>query len=223
MTSAFQSPPSPEPAVPDAEEVEAVTREILSRPEFQQGALEDWVEYAGRLILNGLTSVADWAEAHPTLRWVVAALLVALLLLLVGHMLYTIGKGIPSGRGIRQLGLSRAGAWKILEGKARSWEEALQLARQELAGGNLYQAVWIGHRLLLGLLDQKGALRFLKWKTNSDYLKECTSKANGCRLLKDFTLAYDDVVYAHRRASRHRIEELLNQIDELLKGPAFSR
>ncbi|MEE8587081.1 MAG: hypothetical protein V3T83_19745 [Acidobacteriota bacterium] len=222
MKSALQNPHPPDGAVPDAEKVESVTREVLSRSEFQQGVFEDWIEYAGSLLWNRLSSLADWAEAHPTLRWVVAALLVAQLLLLVGHMLYTIGKGIPSGRSIRQLGLSRAGAWEILDGKARSWEEALRVARRALAGGDLYQAVWIGHRLLLGLLDQKGALRFLKWKTNSDYLKECSSQADGYRLLRDFSQAYDDVVYAHREASSHGIEELLNQIDEILKGPAFS-
>ena len=41
------------------------------------------------------------------------------------------------------------------------------MARDELKEGDVRRAVWIAHRVLLGLLDEQGAIKFAGWKTNS--------------------------------------------------------
>ena len=85
-----------------------------------------------------------------------------------------------------------------LQGEAGSFDEAVAMVRAALAKDDRHRAVWILHRLLLGVMDRKGALSFSGWKTNKDYLRECRRDHPDYPLLSELTLAYDHIVYAHR-------------------------
>lgn len=204
-----------DPNPPAAAEIEQSVDEILRRPEFQGDALTNWVGDMVRWVLDALGSLGGWAAANPTGRWILIVVLSLILAALLAHMGWTIWRILPKRGG---LSLSRAGKpWKTLEGRAASWPEALQLARRALSRGDLYGAVWISHRMLLGVLDERGAVEFANWKTNRDYLRECRGHEEGRRLLDRLSQAFDQIVYAHRHAPRGELEGLLNQVDEFYR------
>ncbi|HSR70112.1 MAG TPA: DUF4129 domain-containing protein [Acidobacteriota bacterium] len=214
MTSTVMQPqPASEP--PPPAEIEKAVEEVFLRPEFAKDPLSDWLGQAIDWLWDQLSSLAGWAEANPTGRWVLIVVLSLILVALLAHIAWTIWRILPQ-RQDQRIGVAGT-PWKTLEGKAASWKEALQLARRALQRGDLYQAVWISHRLLLGVMDERGLLQFARWKTNRDYLKECRQKGQGYRLLQDLSEAYDQIVYAHRPAAQGRLQGLLNQVDEFYR------
>lgn len=100
---------------------------------------------------------------------------------------------------------------QVTQGVAVTFREGMDLALAALQQGDLRQALWIGHRLLLVRLDERGAIRFADAKTNGDYLRECPE--NG--LLDELTDLYEQVVYGHRPASSDRVSALLAAVDRL--------
>jgi len=183
--------PPTEPGKPTAEEVEALTREILSRPIFERAPREPslWERFMDWL--NSL-SLGNGSGFDPDLLTI---LLWVVVIAAVGFLLYALINQISAGNKTAVNG--RAGATVALEGAAETWEEAIDLVDQALARGDRHRAVWILHRLVLGLLDERGELTFARWKTNSDYLAEVPAKAEHRDLLEALTRAYEAIVYAH--------------------------
>lgn len=207
----------PPPDMPPPAEIEKAVEEVFNRPEFGGDPLTDLMQQGIGWIWDQVKTLADWAQANPTGRWILMVVLSLILAALLAHIAWTIWQILP-GRQSRRL--SAAGSpWKTLEGKAASWKEALELARRALQEGDFYRAVWISHRLLLGVMDERGLLQFAGWKTNRDYLDECRQKGQGYRLLEDLSAAYDQIVYAHRPAAEERLRGLLSQVDEFYRQP----
>lgn len=203
------------PYQPPPEEIERAVEEILRRPEFRGDPLSNWVQDMVRWIFDALGSLAGWAQANPTGRWILVVVLSLILVALLAHMGWTIWRILPKRESRR---LHQAGRpWKTLEGKAASWSEAFELARRALARGDVYGAVWVSHRMLLGVLDERGLVQFARWKTNRDYLRECSDRGEGYSLLRELSEAFDQIVYAHRPAAEGRLEGLLNQVDEFYR------
>ncbi|HSR53720.1 MAG TPA: DUF4129 domain-containing protein [Acidobacteriota bacterium] len=206
-------PNAPNP--PAAADIERSVDEILRRPEFQGNALANWFSELLQWVFDSMASLSGWANANPTGKWILTAVLLLILAGLLAHIGWTIWQILPKRGGTS---LRRAGQpWKTLEGRVASWPEALQLARRALSRGDFYSAVWISHRMLLGVLDDKGALEFAGWKTNRDYLRECRGHEEGYKLLDRLSQAFDQTVYAHRPAPRGELEGLLNQVDEFYR------
>lgn len=217
MTSQTATPAQPG-EIPSQEEIDAAVRETLSQPEFRQDDFVEWWTYLIDVLKEIVRDLSEWAEAHPVLKWISVAVLSAITIILIGHIVYSIVQALPARRGAPRFSLSDRSVWKILEGKARNWDQALGLARDALGRGDLYQAIWIAHRLLLALLDQKGLLQFQKWKTNGEYLSECRRGGEGAALLDSLSRAYDKTVYAHEPSSGSRISDLLDRLDEFKKS-----
>ena len=207
-TSELQRVPAPE-AIRDA------TREVLNRPEFS--APSSWHEMLISLlnaIGEWLKSLTSWSAENPDLARILAIVLVLVSLALLAHILYlALGDLLPFGRR-KATAPTRPAQWEILEGAARTWREALEVARRMLEQGDTRRAIWIAHRVMLGLLDERGMVRFAGWKTNSHYLRECAKDAPGYATFAELTEAYEQAVYAQRVTAPSSAESLVRRVDQ---------
>jgi hypothetical protein len=206
------------PQIPAPETIRSVTREIISRPEF--AAPPPWDEVLLSLLKLGrewLEALASWSAANPELARI---LFIGAVLVLVGclaHLLYlALGDLLPFKRG-KDAAAHRRSRWEILEGTATNWREALEVARRMLKEGDHRRAIWIVHRVFLGMLDEQGAIQFAGWKTNSHYLRECAGSHPWYVTFAELTDAYERAIYAHRAAVASSIEGLVLRIDRMCK------
>lgn len=206
---------------PNPDRIREVTRDILSLPEFSEGS--SWPEFIYWLlqaVRDWLNSVEPWSKSNPDLARVVVIVLVLLFLACLAHILYlTLGDLLFFGRK-RESELSRGSRWEILQGTARDWREALATARSVLAEGNGRRAVWILHRILLGLLHEQGAIRFAGWKTNAHYLRECARNHPWYSTFAELTDLYEQAIYARRAAVPSAVEPLFLRVDQWCKETA---
>ncbi|MEE9149276.1 MAG: DUF4129 domain-containing protein [Candidatus Tectomicrobia bacterium] len=202
------------PAVPAAEEIQRVTREILSRPEFQPGAAwRDWMVAFIERVEDVFHQIASWSQAHPTLQWVVFVLLSLVLVLLVVHLVRTVRAEVWRDRHDERRRYAPASSAGSPEGVTRRWDEMLRQVRGAVSQGDGYSAIGLLHRFFLAVLHQRGILTFADWKTNADYLSECPRTHTAYATLADLTQAYERIVYAHRTVPLHTITDLLTQVE----------
>ncbi len=192
------------------EQVREITRAVLERPEFR--AEPSLFE---RYVVPLLQEMLSWFVANPELGFLVRFVLVIALVAALAYIAYVIGREPGSLR----LALTgpRAGSSsrEALDEIAPSWNEAVALARDALAVGDLRRAVWITHRVLLSTLDGMELLVFKRWKTNADYLDECGAAGAEGRLLAELTDAYERVIYAHGKLDRETASLLLGRVESL--------
>jgi hypothetical protein len=203
-------------AVPP-EEVRRTTEEVLARPEFREDPLSSLF---GRLLEWFLEDLPRWSLANPALARVLALVLTLVVLALFTHIVYTFVREFAMIRKRAEAGSSgSAGATAALgEVGARNWQEAIGMARAALDAGDAYRALWIIHRCLLSVLDARGLVRFTRWKTNADYLRECPGDAPAAGLLDEATRAYERVVYAHQGIGSPQATDLLDRVASLAGG-----
>jgi hypothetical protein len=201
--------------IPSPEEIRQVTREILSRPEFQAGApWSEWGKALNEWWADVFRRVVIWSQAHPTARWGAVAVLSVVLLLLLPHLISTLRTAVSRNRHVAPRRYSSpAMGWTALAGVTHHWDEALHTIRLALHEGDGYRAIWLLHRLFLGALDHRGLLAFATWKTNMDYLRECPSTSTAYRLFVDLSQAYEQMVYAHQPVPLHTIAALLTRVE----------
>jgi hypothetical protein len=202
--------------IPPAEKIREATRQILDRPEFAEpspwfhtvidilNAIKEWLDRLG-----------DWSEAHPALARVLFIIALVILLACLVHLLYLALADVLPFRRKRDTPAARPARWEILQGAATNWREALRLARTMIDDGNPRRAVWIAHRVLLGLLDQQGAVKFAGWKTNSHYLGECSRDHPWRAIFAELTELYEQAVYARRQISADAADQLVARVDRL--------
>ena len=202
--------------VPAPEQIREATRAILDRPEFAEPPR--WHQTLWEILLaikEWLDRLGSWSESHPTLARILFIFALLLLLACLGHMLYLALVDVAPFRRRKDKAFGRPARWEILEGAATDWRAALQIARAKLTEGDPRRAIWIAHRVLLGLLDQQGAVQFAGWKTNSHYLSECAHAHPWHSTFTELTDYYEQVVYASRNISADIIEALLSRVDRL--------
>jgi hypothetical protein len=204
--------------IPDAETIRRVTRQVVEQPEFDPPW--PWLERIVSIlktIKDWLDALESWAIANPQSARVLTVLAVLLLVGLLIHLLYlALGDLIPWRRG-GEAQDSRPPRWEILEGKARNWRDGAELALRLLEQGELRRAVWIAHRVLLGLLDERGALKFAGSKTNSQYLSEFPPNHPCYATFAELTRIYEQAVYAQRTAAAAEISRLVNCVEAMTK------
>lgn len=194
------------------EEVRQITKDVLARPEFL--SRPTWTQLLFDRVIQWLGEVARWSSRNPQLSKVLIAVLFVLLVLLIAHIVYTAAREFVS---LRRADAGRRDdqSLRALEGIAESWNDAFRMAGEALNKGDLYRAIWITHRILLSVLDRIGQIRFVRWKTNSDYLRECSNQGEGAAALRELTNAYERVIYAHGDFDRVHARELLAKVQEL--------
>jgi Domain of unknown function (DUF4129) len=199
--------------VPSPEIIREATREILERPEFTEPSRwhEIFLEML-KAIKEWLDALGAWSEANPILARVLFVVALLILLACLAHLLYlALADVLPFGRK-KDTRTARSTRWEILEGTATNWRDALQVARDMLKEGNVRRAVWIAHRVLLGLLDEQGAIKFAGWKTNSHYLGECARSHPWYPTFAELTELYENAVYASRSASANTADALVSRV-----------
>ena len=204
--------------VPDTETIRNVTRQIINQPEFNEPWpwLEKLVAF-GNMIKDWLNRLEAWAAVNPQLARVLAILVVIISLLLLIHLLYLAFGDLMPWKRSRSAAQARSSRWEILQGAATNWREAAELALRLLQEGNLRRAVWIAHRVMLGLLDECGAIKFAGWKTNSYYLRECAASHPWYATFAELTSVYERAVYAHQATAAASIEHLVHRVDAMTK------
>jgi phage shock protein PspC (stress-responsive transcriptional regulator) len=201
-------------SLPPPDTIRAVTREVLAQPEFTEPSrwYEALIEFL-KAIKEWLDGLSAWSEANPTLARVLFVLALLILIACLAHLLYlALADVLPFGRK-RDAKTAPAAHIEILEGVANDWREALQVARRMLAENDPRRAIWIVHRVLLGLLDQQGAIKFAGWKTNSHYLRECAQGHPWYPTFAELSEIYDQAVYARRSTPANIAEALLLRVD----------
>ena len=73
---------------------------------------------------------------------------------------------------------------------------------------------------MLGLLDERGAIKFAGWKTNSYYLRECAASHPWYTTFAELTSVYERAVYAQQATGAALIEPLVHQVDAMTRESA---
>lgn len=204
----LSQPPSPE-------QIRHATQAVLERSEFAEPSR--WYEIviqALKALKNWLDALEGWSQAHPSLARVFFIIALLVLLACLGHLFYLALADVLPFQRKKDRATERSARWDILEGAATNWREALQLARAMLRDGNLRRAIWIVHRVLLGMLDEQGAIKFAIWKTNSHYLAECTRTHPWYGTFTELTDLYEGAVYANRSPSQDTAESMVARVNQ---------
>jgi hypothetical protein len=157
--------------------------------------------------------VSEWSAKNPSAARILIIVLGIILIALLAHIGYTV---ISEFIALRKRNASldvRYHNLPALEGVADNWNDAFALAKTALQSGDLYRAMWITHRILLSVLDIRKAVRFTRWKTNSDYIRECQSGDAAADTLREITDAYERVVYAHGDFDKAQAARLVERVE----------
>jgi hypothetical protein len=194
------------------EQVRQITEQVLARPEFVQSA--SLMQIVTDRLFKWLGDLARWSGRNPHLARLLIIGLSVILLGLIAHIVYTAVREFLSLR--KREGVERRlQPLRALEGVAENWRDAFKLARAALDAGDIYRALWITHRVLLSVLDRTGQIKFVRWKTNNDYLRECGDSGDGAATLLELSSAYESVIYAHDDFESVYAAELLAKVETL--------
>lgn len=194
------------------EQVRQITHDVLSRPEFSDKTT--WTQLVSGHVMRWLDSFARWSARNPDLARLLTFVLMGVLGLLIAHLIYVVVREFGSLRKTDRR-TSHGHLPRALEGVAENWDDAFALARAALDASDLYRTLWITHRVLLSVLDHIGQIKFVRWKTNSDYLHECRDAGAAGATLSEVTAAYERVIYAHTEFDHQRARNLLAQVEAL--------
>ena len=197
------------------DEVRRVTEDVLQNQEFAE-SVDVW-GLAWNAFRNFLIRLSAWAVDNPDMARVVMIVLGIVLALLLLHIAYTVIREFGAMTDDSAAPASRSRPLQALEGVAANWTEAFQLARAALEAGDIYRALWITHRVLLSAMDRMELLRFARWKTNRDYLRECKIDHAASKTLADVSEAYERVVYAHHGIHRDQAASLMNRVEAVVQ------
>jgi hypothetical protein len=204
---------------PGEEAIRRTLEEVLRRPEFQAADNAPWFVRMYELVRDWMRGLQGWSGDHPAQAWLLIAVLSIALVALLTHLIFgALADVLPWNRPAPRPATG-AGPWVVLAGTAATWEEALRHARTALGAGDMRLAVWIAHRVLLGLCDEVGALRFAPSKTNTDYLRECSTDHPWRSTLEGLTAVYDRVVYGQTPAHAPQIEPWLAAVESARQHP----
>jgi hypothetical protein len=195
------------------EKVREITQAVLKRREFQENPNGAWLARLFEGIVNWLKRVSEWSAKHPDSARILIIILGLILIALLAHIGYTV---ISEFIALRKRNASldvRYHNLPALEGVADNWNDAFVLARTALQSGDLYRAMWITHRILLSVLDIRKVVRFTRWKTNSDYIRECQSSDAAADTLREITEVYERVIYAHGDFDKEQAARLVERVE----------
>lgn len=184
--------------IPTAAEVQNAVAHVYARPEFQER--HTWQEW---LLARAARALA-WISEHlrflgamrhtsPVVFYLIVAWLVAALLALVGHIVWTAIQVARRGEGDAPAAGKAPGRQKPRG--AADWEaEAARLA----GDGRLREAAAALYQALLLRLDALGAVRWDASKTPGDYRREARKDPEAARALGGFLRLFEPVAFGGR-------------------------
>lgn len=195
--------------------VEQTTNNVMADPVYSRADLSD-TESAQNLfdlLREWFNDLGAWSLSSPDQARVVIYVLVFLLLAIFAHLVYTVVSEFhlkPKIAAARR----KKNTVVALEGEADDWDDAVAQAQAAKGRGDYHRALWIMHRLFLGVLDTRQVIRFARWKTNTDYLEEALTARDDHKLLAQLTQAYEQVVYGHQEIDAHQVDGLLSRLTQ---------
>jgi hypothetical protein len=199
-------------AVPP-EQVREITKAVLNRREFRSDVGQAWIADALQRFGKWLSKVSEWSAQSPSAARILIIVLGIILVALLAHIAYTVISEFMALRKDTASPDIRNHNLPALEGVADNWNDAFALAKTALQSGDLYRAMWITHRILLSVLDIRKAVRFTRWKTNNDYVRECQPGDAAADTLREITDAYERVVYAHGDFDKAQAARLVERVE----------
>ncbi len=198
--------------IPPPQEIQRVTEEVLSRPEFNQ------LRAASEQKESWLDRFFDWLgslrlfESGPVGAFIIKLLITALLVALV---LYLVRLLLTEPLRLKRTIIKDSVKASSVQEQSPSGKDtgsSLRQAEQALNSGDIRSAIRILYRTFIKLLSQKSFLKLERWKTNLAYLKECPKDIKQYSLLREITLAYNNIVYAHHPYEKKKIAQLLSEL-----------
>ena len=219
--SVVQAGATPESA-PVGRPVEGLLRqqikEILSQPEYQT-EYPAWLSNLSGRAVELLVRVLRWIFMNPlmerlyaqwpVLYYLLVAVLAALAILLIYHILATIRGAFGPRRRKRREPSEEPGP------AAASPTRLRQRARQLAARGDFAGALRALYQSCLRRLERQGYLRYHPWLTNGEYLRAIDSEPQLQQLLTPLTTAVDRVTYGRRPLQATGYQELTAVADQL--------
>jgi len=193
-------------------------KEILSQPEYQTEH-PVWLSKLSADAMELLVRVLRWVFMNPmmerlyaqwpVLYWLLVAVLAALAILLIYHILTTIRSAFgPQRRKRRQL---TAEPGPVAASPVRLRQRARKLA----ARGDFVGALRALYQACLRRLERQGYLRYHPWLTNGEYLRAIHSEPQLQQLLTPLTTAVDRVTYGRQPLQATGYQELAAVADQL--------
>jgi hypothetical protein len=157
--------------LPSPEVVRRTAREVLARPEFQVDGSTDagegfwaFLHRLFREIIDGLGHFFEWLyQMSPVLAWLFVAVLVFVLLVLLGHIAWTVFMVLRRGRR-QNFGDDEFASRAVT---AAEWARQAESAR---AQGEYILGVRLLFRGCLAHLEQREGKRFRPGATNREHL-----------------------------------------------------
>jgi hypothetical protein len=146
---------------PSNEEIHREVKEVFARREFLGGERHDW---ALEWLLDALKWLGSLRHDNPTLFWIILIACCTLLVLLLGHITWTVRRLFTAAREGRQDATTAAERQRFSQD---SWEEA----RQAAARGDFTEAVRFLFLSLVYRFDENGRVNFQRAYTNREYLR----------------------------------------------------
>jgi len=196
--------------IPTAQQVQEAVARVYARPEFQEQHRRTWGDWVWSRVAKAIHWIGEhlrWMreleDTNPVLWWIIVLGLVALLVALVGHIIWTALRVARMGED-----LDAPSAGKDARQKPRTatdWEaEAARLA----AAGRLREAAAALYQALLLRLDALGAVRFDSSKTPGDYRREARKHPQAASVLGGFLRLFEPVAFGGRELDAEGWERL---------------
>ena len=186
--------------VPTAPEVQRAVETVYRRPEFaeKEPGFGSWIWGRVASVLQWIFDrIADFGELRqsaPWIFWAVMIWLVATLLVIIGHLVWTAVQAARMGAD-DPASATADGSPRTRPRTAVDWEaEAARLA----AEGRLREAAAALYQALVLRLDARGAVRFDPSKTPGDYRREARKHADASRSLTAFLRLFEPVAFGGR-------------------------
>lgn len=199
--------PSGEVPHPDPEKIRQGMKHVLSRPEFHPGANLSWLESALRSALEWLGKLSD---TSPAVFWLLVIGLTLLLVLLLGHIAWTVRRILAVGE--RPATPEEVAAQRQRLSLAYQQEAHERAARQDYTEAIRYLFLALVYRL-----DEEGRVLFQRAYTNREYLALFADRPEVNRDLRVFVDTLDDNWYGQRPTDEQRYADCLARYEGLLR------
>lgn len=192
---------------PDAEQIRAKTTEVFSRPEFDPTPGENfWL----RILREFFLWLGSLYTNSPVLYWVLLVGCISLLLLIVGHIVYTLYRALTVSES-QSAQSARAARQRL---SASYSADASRLAE----AGDYTEAIRCLFLSLVFYYDEAGRVPLKKSLTNHEYLALLDQRLPVRNDLEVLVSTIDDYWYGQRAADQSRFQACQSVYDRLKKA-----
>jgi hypothetical protein len=184
---------------PGNTEIQDRLAKILARPEFSSAPHESWL---GRWLASFFRWLGGLHQTAPLLYWVLLIGCLALLVLITGHILWTVWRVLSLGPAPQKGDETRARQERF----SRAYREE---GRRCAERGEYTEAIRFLFLALVFRFEESGRVLFQRAFTNREYLALFSERPQVRAQLEVFVDTLDDHWYGQRPTDQGRYEECL--------------